>query len=303
VEGAGETRLSGIDFQNALPLPDGRWLVFSRQGQVLLFDPARSLTETRLVRLNISPGAAVTDPLLVAGGLLVPTKTGQIALLSLDSGDNLVLPFHPQLRAGVEINWQRPALSSADEFVIADDQLNIYRIGIVETGGAHLEALEQVAVPEQITSPLAVLDNNVFAAIQRSDSDAILCFSLPRLREEANVPLKGRVTWGPERVGNVVLVATDAEGLVAFDGQRQQMWNAPLPYGPLAGSPLVVDGDWILASKSGVLWRIGSADGKELAHTEINEPLGGGPVRAGDRLWVPGADGTLYRVPMLTPQN
>ena len=69
-----------------------------------------------------------------------------------------------------------------------------------------------------------------------------------------------------------------------------------MAYGPLAGAPLAVGDHLLLASRSGVVWRIDAANGKELGKVEVGSPLGAGPTALGDQLLVGGHDGTLYEV-------
>jgi hypothetical protein len=77
---------------------------------------------------------------------------------------------------------------------------------------------------------------------------------------------------------------------------------SPLACGPLAGRPAVQDQDLILASLSGVVWRVSGEDGKELKKIELGEPLGSGAVAFSRRepmLLISGADGTLLVIPAL----
>ena len=82
----------------------------------------------------------------------------------------------------------------------------------------------------------------------------------------------------------------------SFAGEPQPTWTVPLPYGPLAGEPLL-DGDAILfASVSGIIWKVDAQTGEELAKIDVKEPLGTGPVVLGKRLLVCGGDGTVHIV-------
>jgi len=298
-----DTRLKGASFEQALPLSANRYAFFSNSGQMLVYDPAQAGKDMRLVRLNIPAGSVATPAIVLNDGILVPLLNGQVALLNPMTGNNLVLPFEPKGRAGAQVQWRKPALVGAEQrdFVVADDQQKLYRVGIVDTGGAHLDSLETpVALEEPVYGQLASMGDTVFATLRRGDGDVIVFFGLPRLREEGALPLKSPLAWGPQRVGELVLVATEADGLIALNQSRQQVWTSPLPYGPLSGAPVTVDGDLICASQSGVVWRINGTNGQEVAKHEIGEPLGGSPVVGSGSIWVPGPDGTVYRVPLLT---
>ena len=111
--------------------------------------------------------------------------------------------------------------------------------------------------------------------------------------------LEGRVTWGPEVLGDIVLIATDRDGLYCFEAGQKQRWKTPLDHGPMVGTPLAQDGDLILASLPGTVWLISGADGKETGKVDIGQPLGSGPVEFAGRLLLSAADGTLLVVPAL----
>jgi outer membrane protein assembly factor BamB len=125
--------------------------------------------------------------------------------------------------------------------------------------------------------------------------------------------LEGRVVWGPERIADLVLVASDSEGLIGLEAGAAQRWISPLPFGPLAGSPLVVDDTVVLASVGGTLWRVSARTGQQIPwekaeggnqprdQFEVNEPLAAGPVAWGRRLLLAGRDGTLYVTAMPPP--
>jgi hypothetical protein len=85
--------------------------------------------------------------------------------------------------------------------------------------------------------------------------------------------------------------------LHCLDAEGKLLWQVPLPYGPLAGDPLELDGAYVLAAAVGVIWRIDPATGNELARIETGYPLATGPTLLGEDLLVAGEDGSLYKVP------
>ncbi len=99
-------------------------------------------------------------------------------------------------------------------------------------------------------------------------------------------------------MGDHVLLATDDDQLYCLDSAQKTVWQVALPYGRLAGAPLLVDSQYVLAAANGVIWRVESATGKEVGSVETGYPLGTGPVRLGDVLLVGGHDGSLYKVKM-----
>ncbi len=301
VEAAGNDQVANLVFDAAVPLGNGRYAVFSSAGRALVIDVSQGGRDLRLMRLNIPERAATTAPIAMDGGLLVPLVNGQITLLSLTTGDNQVLPFHPAVEAGSRVNWRRPALiPDAPEFVVADGRSRAYRVGIVETGRPHLEAFESVTLDEEPITGFTVLGERAWAGVRRSDSDALLPLQLPRLEAGEAVPVKGRIVWGPERVGNAVLVATDEEGVIAIAESGERQWAAPVALGGVAGVS-VAEQDYLVATVQGELLRLGGQDGRVLAKTDVGEPLASGPVQSGSDWWVATYDGTLHRVAELEP--
>jgi hypothetical protein len=121
-------------------------------------------------------------------------------------------------------------------------------------------------------------------------------FDLPDLKPAQSLPLGCRgVVFGPQRVGNAVLLATDRDELVCVSAAGQELWRAPLEHGPLAGAAQDSSGNLVLASQRGVVWRAAADTGKELGLVDLVQPLVGNPVVAGQQVLVRTADGALIK--------
>lgn len=105
-----------------------------------------------------------------------------------------------------------------------------------------------------------------------------------------------RCVWGPQRVGKLVLVATEKDRLFAINQQQQVVWQSALGYGPLAGTPYLSGNEIFLSARGGTVWRISAADGKELGKVDAGCPLGTGPLVVGPRVIVGGHEGSLLEV-------
>ena len=109
-------------------------------------------------------------------------------------------------------------------------------------------------------------------------------------------PLAARIAWGPRTVGKHVLLTTDDELLHSIDAEGKVRTDK-LPYGPLAGAPISVEGHLFLTSTKGVVWKINPATGEEIGTSlDIKIPLETGPVLFDGRLLVGGRDGCLYLI-------
>jgi len=266
--------------------------------QLPVFDPQEA-NRFRWLFLSSPLGG---HPIAFSGGLLVPCEVGQVFLLDARSGDKRTEPFQPALEAGVRVAWSRPALvavggvSDGDaEVLLAEAHTGLYRIGIKDQPKPHLAMLARADLAEPLVSPVAVLGSVAYAV---DAADSLCAFELPKLTPGRPRPLGAKCLWGPGRVGDHVLLATDDDKLYCLDANQEIVWQVPLAYGPLAGTPLETDGHYLLAAASGVIWRADPATGKELAKIDTGYPLATGPVRLGDGVLVGGHDGTLYKVQM-----
>jgi hypothetical protein len=140
----------------------------------------------------------------------------------------------------------------------------------------------------------------LYGVVRTNSSDVMVSLSASDLKVGKEWDLKGgRVTWGPERVGDMVLVVTDEKLLHGFAANGEEVWSKPaVMHGQPAGKPLV-DGDaLVFASIPGVVWRINRVSGEEIGKAELGEPLGTGPVAFRGRLLLCGLDGALHVIPM-----
>jgi outer membrane protein assembly factor BamB len=277
--------------RHVLQLPGGLLALAAEAGtdQIGILDPQSQPLRLRWLK---TPDTLACAPVAVAGGLLIPGKIGQVYLLDPD-GKPLAEPFQPRLEAGVELNWRTPAAVGDREAVLADGATKLYRLAVADQPKPHLAALAEATVAEPIVSPVAVVGETAYAV---DGAGVLAAFELPKLTRAKQLTLSGRCVLGPIAVGGRVLLTTDDEKLLCMGAKGERLWQVALPYGPLAGTPLAIGGHYLLASQSGVIWRIDAGSGKELGKVEVGLPLGTGVTPLGDQLLVGGHDGTLYEV-------
>jgi hypothetical protein len=258
--------------------------------QLNVYNPAEG--QPQYLWLGLSE-KSTCPPIELSGGLLTPCGGGAIFLLDPLSGKPLAAPFQAPLGADAQPVWQKPARCGKQEFVIADGRNKIYRIGRVDSPKPHLAVLDSADAPKIQEAPAAVLGNIAFVA---DDTDVLGIYELPKLKRLQEQKLSGRCVWGPAALNDRVLVATDDNQLLCLDAKGEKLWQIALEYGPLAGSPLVVEDGYVLASSSGVIYRIDAKAGKESGKIETGRALATGPTAMGDRLYVGGSDGSIYEV-------
>jgi hypothetical protein len=277
-----------------LPLAEERYAISSgaETTSIAIYDPQE---QDRQFRWLVTPRALTAAPASFAGGVLAPCVDGQVLLLDpLAREDMMAAPFAISLPGVTAWNWRSPQAVDGKLAVLCDGDHRVIAIRLVD--GSPPELAEAKVAPlskAALVSPIAVLGQSVFVV----DADNnLLSFVLPALSPGNSLPLGGRCAWGPQAVGKLLLAATDKDRLVAVDARRQVIWRVDLKYGPLAGAPCSAGDDICLSSRSGVVWRIAAADGKELGKADAGCPLGTGPLLIGPRLIVGGHDGSLLEV-------
>ena len=259
--------------------------------QVLAFGPA---DPQKPLASWVLPASLACSPIAFADGLLSPLGVGQIYLLDPLSGKGLITPFQPRLQPGALPSWRGPVVVGDKQVVISDGRNRLYRLQLVTEPESHLDVVAKVELAEPIVSSLATTGKAVCGVDVAGKLDFFL---LPDLAHPSQQhALAGRCVWGPCRIGNRVMLATDAGTCYCFDESGQLVWQAALPYGPLAGAPLAVKDYYLLAAASGVVWRAEAASGKELRKVDVGCPLATGPVLLGNRLLIGGHDGSLYQI-------
>ena len=305
-----ETGAQTLSFGHGTALPEGRWAYASvpDSRRLLVFDPHGDSSLLHLRDVPFSVDGDILPPIALGGALLYPTQAGPVFLVDWTKAAMDLLPFQPRLVPGSRIDWQRPTAvdEQTREFVIADATGALYRVGLKAEPRPNLSPLAQSDLDAEVVAPLATIGPTGYVVLSRDDRQILAAFRVSDLSPGEQWPLEGRVTWGPERVADVVLTATDAEGLICVQADSQRRWTAPLDHGPLAGKPLYIDDCFVLASVTGAVWRIEAASGQLVPwgaaaegraptkFLELGEPLGAGPIAWGRRLLVAGRDGTVH---------
>jgi len=296
VDSTGDLKGSFSAGARAFTLDGGRLALVGGSGEARARIAEKSPADR--LRWLALPDPLGSTPISFAGGLLIPGRMGQVFVIDPEDGHNLIDPFQPQLEAGVEYVWSAPVKLGENEALLADGRDKLYRLGVSPQATLHLVKLAEAALKGPVTSPLVVLGETAYAV---DAADELRSFILPDLSAGPAWSLEGGVAWGPVVSEGRVLVATRAGELFCLDDASNEDWRVPLPYGALAGAPLSDEGGYLLATQSGVVYRIAADSGAELGKIEIGEPLVAGPVALGQRLLLTGYDGTLLVVAGLSP--
>jgi hypothetical protein len=261
--------------------------------QLVLYDPSAARNPIR--RMNL-PSRIACAMSVFGAGVLVPLEVGQVFYLNPADGQPLAAPFQPRLEPRTKVLYQ-PA-GQVDEagrqFVISDGQEKIYLVELVDAPQPHFETVKEQDVGSfPIVSPIVVLDATALAAC---DGGQLARFALPSLELVGHTALPGDVVWGPYRAGDLLLVATANDQLVAVRADGSIAWADAIKEGDLAGPPLSTGGNLLLTYRKGILERRGLADGQPAGRLDVENPLAAGPIQFMDRIVLTTHDGTLLVV-------
>jgi outer membrane protein assembly factor BamB len=288
----------------ALPI-GGRMVFPQRDGLArwLIFDPAATGTPFRLVQHGDRDTKWTAAPAAFGKTLLLPLDNGQVHAVDPATGESMTHPFQPPLQPDQTVTWRSPCVLAAEkQFVIADVEGNLHRVGIEPSSPPMLKSLASGRAAGAVRSPLAATTGAVFAVIDLGDREALAAFHRQNLETVVTVDLVGRSAMGPAPLGDSIVLATDQEGLLGFDKTGDKLWTVPLDGELPAGVPAAVEGGFVLATTQGRILRLGS-DGKTLADIDSGEPITYGPLVQGSNLLVSGPDGTLRVLPIPAVPN
>ena len=202
---------------------------------MVFYQPGGENNGLRMLTLTVPLGDATMEPTPFGGGILVPLRDGRVVLSDTTTGGERMGPFHPEIATGTTIQWRKPAvLDDGQEFVIANDQQRVYRVGSKDKPEIHLAELGGLKIGKNIVGPLATVGSVCYGVTRSGAEDAVVCLTLPEVKTAREWPLDGSLSWGPQRAGDAVLVAT-ASQLICLDGEGQQRWSVPLEHSPIVG--------------------------------------------------------------------
>ena len=279
-------------------LDAGRWVLSPTKDytQMVVYQPSNQSQSLRLLQTTVPPETATNSPISFGGGLLIPRNDGLVSLVDPVTGGDRIHAFHPEVEAGSKTGWVGPAvLGDGKEFVIADDQKRLYRVAVKTDPEPHLAAMHSVDLEDSLVGQLATVGQVAYGVMRGGGGDLVMCFPLPKLESSQQWPLEGRVTWGPQLIGDLVLVASDTQ-LMCLDADQKQRWAITLENGALAGPPIVDNANLLVACIDGSVLLIKAANGEVTATENVGEPLASGVVPFGDQLLVATRSGSVFVV-------
>jgi outer membrane protein assembly factor BamB len=260
--------------------------------QIVIFDASSSAL--KLVNLDLSGDEPTALPIGYNGQLIVPAASGAVYIIDPLTGKSSAHEFQPPLRSGQRVDWPRPVVVN-DEIILPDGAGQVYRVSLESQPQPHLAAVGQSATDFKPIGSMAAAGETVYGIRSGISSDDVVAINASDLTSSTNHwALDRRVAWGPETVGDFVMVSSDSGELLCLDAGQNEAWRIKLPHGAIAGPPIVVGDQFLITAINGIVSKLDGKTGQELGQFDVGEPIGSGVTQYGGRSITLGSDGTLH---------
>lgn len=296
---------SGATLQSlagAIPLPDGKTLLWSRAGTVWALEDLQGGGKIQRVSVQADEGDRLAAmPAAFGGGVLAPMSRGAVWLLDAATGGPLAgtTPFQPETMPGVQSRWLPPLVVDERQFIAIDAARKM--IYLARREEKPMPFLAQSKLLEVDYEPIsAVLLEKVLLVLARGETqDEIVAYTLPSMQEGKRLPLGARVSSrGLEAVGGQALCQTSTGELLKVSPALEVVSRSPLGDALLVSAPLAAGSDLLLVTQSGKVLRLGGEGNQPQIVADAGQPLTGAVQLLGSNLLAGGANGTLHVLPL-----
>ena len=293
IENPGESAIA-IRYEDPIAIDDSRSLMVNQvDGQtIVVYEPDRVKEKLRQLTMQLTSGKPVGGGVVSGGGLFLPLSSGRAVLIDWRTGANRGTPFQPASDPVQNVDWTNPITlaDDPDQVVLADSRKKIYRLRV----GEQIRELGSKDLEYELLGTIAGVGDTVIGTTAGPAADYIVGLEMMSLDQKFKTLLQGRVVWGPMSVGDFCLIKTDDSKIRAINEDGSEKFAVDLPQGSPVGQPIMVDGNILLAGKTGWLLVIDSASGELLGQTDLGQPISATPLVAGKLLLVPGSEGVVY---------
>ena len=230
------------------------------------------------------------DAAAIEAGVVVPLP----GRLQLVGGRGRTDDYRAPVEQAEDVAWRH--LSTFDDsHVIAVTSANrLIKIQYRKGTRAHLAEVSAFEFDSRIDAKPASSSTQIFVADDRQMLNTLSASGLDPV-DESKLP--GHPTGSLYHSDNRLFVETDSDRVTCFstsDGPPEQLWSVQTG-GGLAGAPLILSGQAVLALEGGRILVI-DADGGQTADFDLGQELQSGPIEFDDVIIVIGLDGSLQSI-------
>ena len=296
--------IENLSFDNLLKSEAGDLIAVSGNKNNDLLSLQSGADRSRLFKLGLEPGDAVSHPpILVGGKLVVASKGGQIVKIDAESGLVEGTPFLPPVAPEMTVPWMpllnigKNRIIAAHSSIITDKGPTLSKLYKISLKGRAVKKTGELALETPIVSPMQYRNGTVYGVTSDGTSDSLVTWSIKgRPTVDAEQKLDDRYVAGPWLVGDLLLLQTDRDEVVSFDLKLQRKWAVKLGNVRLAGPPMLLGQKILLTVNNGMLIALSPEDGSRVRSSNLHQPLAKQPIVSGETLWIPGSDGTLHLI-------
>jgi hypothetical protein len=247
--------------------------------------------------IDLQKEALEAAPVLIEGGIVAPLP-GRLKLVARSSGQGPAREFPAPVADGKKRRWKRTVSIDSKHLLVLDDGGDLVRLQYRTAPAPHLYPVSTLKLAAPLDRvPLVHQDRVVLA----TSDGKLQVLGAVDLQVAVSADLPAAATAGPWGVGNRILVEVGQKELLCLDlaNNLKVLWTLQTGGNSVAGSPLVVDGQLLVAFDNGRVMFVQLADGKLNRSIELGQPLTLGPRAFGKKILVTSIDGTLYPIESL----
>jgi hypothetical protein len=229
-------------------------------------------------------------------GQIVISPAGTISYVDSATGALKAEPLQLRLKPGMRLADCRASAvgERKTQLAISDGHGTLTLVDLAGEGGQQLVELASASLESPPISGLAVGDGALGIVDRRGKLVTYSLPDLqPGATVDLAA---SAILAGPTRVGESVVLITDRGDAVGLDRSLAHAWKTPLVHGAPAGDLAAGEFGLILACRNGWLCKLDSQSGKERAAVDVGEPLAGTPLVVGDNVIVATTDGAILKV-------
>ncbi len=293
--------IEDLKFQNLIELPEEKFACVGPADRKDLLFANRATGSTKLVSLAKPADKPACRPIAMDSDLIIPTATGQVARVNPGTGQMIGTPFQPPIQANTKTPpWFEPTILGNNQFAIAsgatDDGAKSMLYLLSGENRQVVKKVSELVCESSIKSRLINDGTNVFGVMVSDQVDKLVSFGVSPLVIGSEVQLEGVMVDGPWMTEAGILVLLDNDGLYCFGSDLAPTWSIKVPNQKLACDPEMAGSQLMLCFRNGSVHLVDPATGKTGYEFEIGQPIIHKPLRASQKMYFGGMDGTVHVV-------
>ena len=288
-EGTLELPAGLTDPLRATLLPDNRIAVVCGGGKPRLWIVNQAGKVGQEFPLDAAP---VADPVAIAGGVVValPTKLSVFGTSSARVED-----FLGTIDKNAEVSWSSLLPHDENHIFAVDREGKISRLQFRTSPSAHLQQVDSVSIGQPLDVTPIVDKGRLFVA---DAGGKVQILDVVAFEQQATADLGSPAVGVLGLAGNLLLVETSQGQLQCLktDEELARAWSIDLQGDHLTGTPLLNDGQVVIATMNGKVLSINAESGETTRSLQLDQFLENGPVNVAGKIVVTSIDGSFYRI-------